>query len=169
MERLEVTLGTKADLEEVYKVFTSAIKKMEEQGIPQWDEIYPSKEILEDDIEKQELYIGKLNGEIAVVYVLNEESDEQYRNGNWQYPESFYEVIHRLCVNPKFQNQKLGYRVMVHIEGQLLQKGVETIRLDTFTQNPFSIRLYEKLGYQKVGMAYWRKGEFYLMEKKIEG
>lgn len=168
MERLEFALAQKSHLEEVYDLFVSAIKKMDEQGIPQWDELYPNKPILDEDIQKQELYITKIDGEIAAVYVLNEESDEQYSNGKWQYPNATYKVIHRLCVHPKFQNQKLGYRTMIYIENQMLQQGIETIRLDTFTQNPFSIRLYERLGFKKVGMAHWRKGDFHLMEKKIK-
>jgi predicted GNAT family acetyltransferase len=39
--------------------------------------------------------------------------------------------------------------------------------LDAFSLNPFALRLYEKIGYVRVGEANWRKGLFYLYEKKI--
>jgi ribosomal protein S18 acetylase RimI-like enzyme len=45
--------------------------------------------------------------------------------------------------------------------------GIDTIRLDVFTLNPYALKMYEKSGYIKVGFAHWRKGEFYLMEKKV--
>ena len=167
MGNLEFNLATGADLEEVYEVFVSAIKTMEEQGIHQWDSLYPDKEILEEDIEKQELYIGKIDGNIAAAYVLNGECDEAYSEGKWQYPEASFNVIHRLCIHPKFQNQKLGYKTLTYIEEQLIKLGIESIRLDTFTLNPYAVRLYEKLGYKKVGIVHWRKGAFYLMEKKL--
>ena len=79
----------------------------------------------------------------------------------------FFYVIHRLCVNPKFQNQGIGTQTMKHIEKQVLSKGIDVIRLDAFTLNPFALKMYEKLGYTKVGDVNWRKGKFHLMEKKL--
>lgn len=43
----------------------------------------------------------------------------------------------------------------------------ESVRLDVFSKNPYAIRLYENNSYEKRGNVCWRKGEFYLMEKKI--
>ena len=52
---------------------------------------------LEDDIKKNQMYIGKKNGKIAVCFVLNEECDEEYKNGKWICPDSHFCIIHRLC------------------------------------------------------------------------
>lgn len=76
-------------------------------------------------------------------------------------------MIHRLCVNPKFQKRGIGTRTLQYIENQVKDQGIETIRLDVFTLNPYALRLYEKLGYNKVGYANWRKGRFQLMEKRL--
>lgn len=105
--------------------------------------------------------------EIVAVYVLNQECDEEYQNGNWNYPNARYYIIHRLCVNPKFQNQGIARQVMQHIEKELQNKGIESIRLDAFTENPYSLKLYQSLGYAITGHADWRKGRFYLMEKSL--
>ena len=56
---------------------------------------------------------------------------------------------------------------MIHIENELKNKNIETIRLDAFSENIYAIKMYEKLGYVNVGEANWRKGKFYLLEKKI--
>ena len=53
------------------------------------------------------------------------------------------------------------------IEDILRTRGIETIRLDAFSLNPIALKMYEKLGYQRVGEVTWRKGLFYLFEKKI--
>ena len=74
---LHFRLAELSDLDKVFQVFESAIKNMISQNILQWDELYPQKSDLREDILKKELYIGILDGEIASVYVLNNECDEQ--------------------------------------------------------------------------------------------
>lgn len=155
------------ELDAVFEVFREAIAEMDRNGIPQWDEHYPDRAVLRSDILKNELTLGLVGGEIASVYVLNAECDAQYANGVWQYPAAAFRVIHRLCVNPKFQNRGIGPRTMRHIEADLIAAGVETVRLDAFTLNPYALRMYDKLGYVRVGTADWRKGRFWLMEKKL--
>ena len=167
MVELIFRLAEKEEIDKLMTMYTDAIKEMNENGINQWDEIYPDRTILEDDIAKGQLYVGLFEDSIAAAYVLNQECDEEYRNGLWNYPDATYAVIHRLCVNPIFQNQKLGRQTMLHIERELKKREIESIRLDAFTGNPFALKLYEKLGYLKVGIVEWRKGEFYLMEKRI--
>ena len=159
--------ANKNQIEEVYSVFSAAIENMEKQGIHQWDEIYPDKAILEEDIAKNQMYIGKIENEIAVCFVLSEECDEEYKNGKWQYPDAKFNVIHRLCVNPKFQNRQIATQTMIYIEKTSKAQGYDAIRLDCFTENPFSRKLYDKAGYSVVGYADWRKGRFELREKKL--
>jgi ribosomal protein S18 acetylase RimI-like enzyme len=56
---------------------------------------------------------------------------------------------------------------MLHIENKVKNMGIEAIRLDAFTLNPYAVKMYIKLGFEKVGIANFRKGKFYLMEKKV--
>lgn len=167
MIELDFMLAQKEDLDNVMAMFTAAINEMNRNGIDQWDNIYPDRNILEDDIMKKQLYIGLSEGTVVSAYVLNQECDEQYVNGTWKYPNSNFYVLHRLCVNPIFQNKGIGTLTMLHIENELRKIGIDAIRLDTFTLNPYSVKMYEKLGYSKVGFVHWRKGKFYLMEKRI--
>ena len=74
-------------------------------------------------------------------------------------------MILKLCVNPIFQNKGIAKSTLLHIERQLIAKGIHVIRLDVFSNNPFAIKLYHSLGYSEVGYADWRKGRFFLMEK----
>ena len=164
---IEFRKATEGELDAVFSVFKNAIAEMDRNGIPQWDERYPDRDILAEDISKNELFVGIIEGEIACVFVLNSECDEEYEIGQWQYPDASFCVIHRLCVNPKFQNRGVGAYTMKHIEMELKKECVESIRFDAFTLNPYALRLYDKLGYAKVGYVDWRKGRFVLMEKKL--
>ena len=156
-----------SDLEEVYDLVAQAIDTMITNNILQWDELYPTKEDFRKDIDNNQLYVGITDEQIAVVYTLNQECDAEYQNGRWKYPDVPYYVVHRLCVHPDFQHRGIAKHTLLQIEAELLKKGIRAVRLDVFSNNPFSLRLYDSLQYSRVGHADWRKGRFYLMEKYL--
>ena len=86
MPELKFVLAQKEDLGIVMSIFTDAINEMNSKGIYQWDSIYPTRNTLEEDIKKKQLYIGIYEGTVVSAYVLNQEYDEQYANGEWKYP-----------------------------------------------------------------------------------
>lgn len=126
------------DIEEIYSIVHAAVDAMERDNIFQWDDKYPTQEDFQEDIDESQLYVGLVDGQIAAVYALNQKYDKEYENGKWKYKDEPFYIVHRLCVNPTFQN-----------------KGI----------NPFALRLYNSLGYSEVGYTDWRKGRFCLMEK----
>lgn len=162
---LKYRKSTPNDIEEICNIVHDAIVVMERHNIFQWDDLYPTEEDFREDIAKGQLYVGLVNNQIAVVYTLNQECDTEYENGKWKYSEESYYIIHRLCVNPAFQNRGIAKSTLLHIERQLRAIGIHVIRLDVFQNNPFAISLYHSLGYSEVGYANWRKGKFSLMEK----
>ncbi len=155
------------DLDEICSLVSNVVNTMLSMGISQWDELYPTREDFKEDIVKKQLYMGLIDGHIAVIYALNQEFDKEYDNGDWRYKDEPFCVIHRLCVNPKFQNKGLAKSTLAHIEEELKALGIHVIRLDVFSKNPFAQRLYSNHGFSKVGCVQWRKGTFYLMEKYI--
>ena len=162
---IQYRMATLEDLQEICHLLDDAVATMIQNKIFQWDELYPTKQDFRKDIEREQLYIGILEERIAVVYVVNRRCDEQYIKGAWKCADVPYYVIHRLCVNPAFQNRGAACRTLKYIEEQLAGWGIHAIRLDAFSENPYAIKLYEKMGYAKVGTVDFRKGRFYLMEK----
>lgn len=160
-------LAEESDLDAICDLIKAVICNMEKHNIFQWDDLYPTKEDFLADIQKKQLFIGLMNCDIAVIYVVNKEFDEEYKNGKWKYPYCEYRIIHRLCVNPAYQNRGIAAQTLIHIEEELRKSGIEAVRLDVFSENPFALSLYLGKGYEKVGFADWRKGRFYLMEKLL--
>ena len=167
-------LGRLEDLDAICQMVDSAKDLMSSQGIEQWDEIYPAKEDFKGDIEKGTLYVaidGANNNandssdRIVAIYVISTECDDEYLKCTWEYEKPC--ILHRLCVSPDYQNKGIGKILLNKIENQLVDMGYESCRLDAFSENPFALKLYEKNGYERRGHADWRKGRFYLMEKKI--
>ena len=157
-----------SDLDAVFHLVEKAVEQMNCGQIDQWDQIYPAKSDFQNDIRRNELYVGIIGETIAVVYALNRYCDEQYRNGAWQYTGDNFIVLHRLCVSPAFQHKGVAHAVLDHIESESAARGINAIRLDVFSRNPYALKLYGNNGYHTVGTADWRKGRFLLMEKLLE-
>lgn len=157
-----------SELEQIFAMFGRAAADLKKRGIDQWDKHYPNREILREDIHKGEMFVGvDADGEILSAFVLNQDADEDYQNGDWQYPAVQYWVAHRLCVDPRCQGSGIGRETMLQMEKLAEEYGAQTVRLDVFSQNLRAFHLYEKLGYQTVGSVVWRKGKFFLMEKRL--
>lgn len=158
--------GKPEDLEALTELFRKATDTMNRNGIPQWDEIYPCREDLAKDIAQKQLFVGtNEENRIVVAYVINRECDPQYRDAHWRDNSGNHRILHRLCVLPEVQNQGVGTQTVLHLERQLKEEGITSIRLDAFCQNPYAISMYEHLGYTTAGYADLRKGRFALMEK----
>lgn len=164
---LQVRKATKDDVNQIFAFVQKAVARMIEQGIPQWDEIYPTVDDFAEDAEKNQLYVAEIDGKPAACFTLSQECDDAYADGDWSYGGPDFLVIHRLCVNPEFQNQGVGTKVCLEIEKIALAAGMKSLKLDCFTLNPYSQKMYNKLGYKTVGFADWRKGRFILMEKLL--
>ena len=155
------------DLAEILRLFRVATTRMDAHGVYQWDEIYPDEGILSEDIARGNMTIGKIDGRIAVAFMLDFCEDSDYETAAWRYCEQDIVVLHRLCVHPDFQGQGVARQAMDYLENEVRARGIQTIRLDAFSQNPTALHLYESRGYQKAGEISYRKGLFYLYEKKL--
>lgn len=155
------------DKDEVMQLLNAAKENMKENGIDQWDEIYPAISDVSKDIKEGTLTLVKQGGKLVAVYTLNKHQDAAYKFGDFKDNSDNYIVLHRLCVNPKYEGMGIAARTLKHIDEEALKEGFSSIRLDVFTKNPRAVKLYENAGYSYAGDAYFRKGKFLLMEKFI--
>ena len=165
---MEFRTATIDDLDALVALYGAATQDMLRQGIDQWDEYYPDREILTEDVESGDMTLGLLDGEPACAWVVNREYEPEYVSGAWEHTGGDFCVLHRLCVNPELQGRGLARQAMAHMEKNALDKGFDSVRLDVFSQNLHAQRLYERLGYKRTGEVRFRKGIFYLMEKGLE-
>ena len=164
---MDFSFAESADLPELFSLYRAAILRMDEQGVPQWDEIYPSFEVLQEDVSSGQMQIGRLDAQIAVAFLLEECFEGDYEPADWRYREPKFVVLHRLCVHPAFQGRGVARQAMDFLERMVLERGIYAIRLDAFSRNPTALKLYESRGYEKAGEIWYRKGLFYLYEKQL--
>ena len=164
---MEFIHAKQSDLSQLMALYRAATKSMYEQGILQWDEIYPAESFLSEDIALERMYLARIEGKIAVAFSLEECGEGDYEPAAWRYEAPQFVVLHRLCVHPDFQGQGVSKAAMDFLEQETLSRGIHAIRLDAFPQNRAAIRLYESRGYEKAGEITYRKGLFFLYEKKL--
>lgn len=160
----------KPTLDEVFKIYrhyVRVIASMQENGIDQWDNLYPNSADIAADIANGDMWVGEEDGKILITFAVNNDCEEEYDSCPWVYPDDPFIVVHRLAVNPKFRRQGVAKNAMEFVEREAKEKGIRTIRLDTFCKNTAGAKLYESLGFKVIGFAHWRKGKFQIMEKVI--
>lgn len=162
---MEIRKAALQDLDRVAGLFTEATCDLNRRGIHMWDELYPDRACLGEDINHQSLYLMEDGGELAAAFVLEEVIDFTVPV-DWQY-DGRSAWICRLCVSAARQNRGYGRRAMLEAERLLREQGYEAARLDAFWNHPASLHLYESLGYRRVGEAVFRKGLFYFYEKAL--
>ena len=155
------------DFPDVIRIFKQAVALMCSQGIFQWDELYPSEKQLLEDIKNWHMYLLTKGGNIISAVVINEEQPEEYEKAGWEYKSGRTAVLHRLCVDPAYQNMGYGSMTVKNAEHILKEMGYTAVRLDAFSQNPFALKLYASLGYKRAGEVTFRKGTFFLYEKPL--
>lgn len=165
-EMATIRLARIEELESLYGLVQEATRHMDNQGIRQWDDIYPSKAILNADIENQQMYLIEVEGRVAGLIVINEDQSPEYAGVAWKY-DGRPLVVHRLTIHPDYQRHKLASYLMDFAEEMATTENYDCIRLDAFTRNPAAFVLYENRGYRRAGIVLFRKGEFFCYEKKI--
>jgi ribosomal protein S18 acetylase RimI-like enzyme len=158
------------DLEKLYAITKSCANHMIDQGVFQWNNYYPSKEILQLDIELQQIWkLVKKNSIIGIV-VLSEIEDTEYKTVKWLTNSSHNLYIHRLAVDPNFQRKGYAQKLMDFAENYAMEHHYHSIRLDTFSQNKRNQEFYEKRNYVKLESIYFLKQSefpFYCYEKVL--
>lgn len=128
-------------------------QKMQENGIFQWNEHYPSKEAFIKDIERDELFVIEENNIVQGTIVISTLMDDEYRPIQWLTPNGNSTYIHRLSVHPDLQGKGLAQQMMDFAENYSSENNFISVRLDTFSQNKRNQRFYEQRGYQKLGTS----------------
>jgi GNAT superfamily N-acetyltransferase len=162
-----VVVASLRDLSDLATLTRACITRMREQGIDQWDDVYPDEALLARDIAAGTVHLLKENAATIGTVTLDANFDPLWADMAWTHPIETARAIHRLMIHPSHQGRGLSKTLMTWTEATARAQGATSIRLDCFLANPASLRLYESLGYQRVGTATMRKGEFVGFEKAL--
>ena len=150
-----ISVGQLNELEAILQLTRACGQHMRDNGIDQWDEHYPDRAVLVNDLQTETLFAYREGDEILGDVVLNETQDEEYGDVSWSTSQDYRNiVVHRLAVRPDQQGRGLGRKLMDFAEQWARDNRYDAIRLDTYSQNPRNQRFYTNRGYRDLGPVY---------------
>jgi ribosomal protein S18 acetylase RimI-like enzyme len=163
-----ISLVAPAEIDSVMALVKGAIEKMHRNGIAQWGEYYPTREIFLADIAAGSLYAARIDASTVGIIGLDENQFSEWKGQDWADIQGKPLAVHRLCVAIAYQGQGIGNKLMLFAEDYAREKGYTSIRLDAFTGNPVSLGLYDSLGYRRCGIFNIHHGNICCFEKLLQ-
>ena len=163
--------ATLSDLDAMMNIIAQAQLFMKNQGLAQWQNGYPQKEIIEQDILHSNAFVLCENENIlcmATVIFTGEPTYREIYDGCWLSNQE-YAVVHRLAVNHEHRRGGTGSLMMRHIETFALNRSVLSIKVDTHEDNIPMQDLLRKCGYIYCGFIYLLNGDKRLAFEKLLG
>jgi ribosomal protein S18 acetylase RimI-like enzyme len=162
--------ANKTDLKNIMKMYKSCVTGMVKNGIDQWDETYPNDEIISEDLNVGTYYVAEMDETIIGGVNIDKNQDDTYLSLDWKDKSDSFLVVHRLGVKQEFWNKKIGKHLMLFTQKLVLERGLKSIRLDTYSGNPKAMEFYRRLGYTELGTINLKpdKEKYHCFEKIIK-
>ena len=159
-----------SDLENIMLMYKSCVAGMIANGIDQWDESYPNAEVIMEDLIAQTYFVAIENNIIIAGINIDQNQDDTYLAIDWEDKKNQFLVVHRLAVKVEFWNDGIGKSLMLFTENLVTEKGLNSIRLDTYSGNPKAMEFYRRLGYSELGTIDLKpnKDKYHCFEKIIK-
>ena len=137
-KRMGYRAGEEKDLENIMAVIHDAQRTMGEAGLDQWQDGYPSEEVILGDIRKGESRIWEEEGKILGTAMLSFRGESDYDriyDGEWKLGEVSYATIHRIAVLSADRRRGTAGKLLKAMEEEIRKNGFSVIRMDTHRDN----------------------------------
>ena len=161
--------ATTADLPDLLTLLRRVVPLMHKTGNFQWDDQYPNEAVFKQDIDKDQLWVADVDGQLAGVAALTEDQEPEYAQVGFDLSQRAI-VTHRLAVDPAFRGQGVAVALLAQAEQIAKERDVTFLRIDTNSENPMTQKLFPKLGYTYAGeiTLSFRPGlRFLAYEKRV--
>lgn len=152
---LEIRRAEEKDLDRIMEIVAQAQKYMREAGFCQWDNGYPSRELISDDIKNADRYVvceGNIIMASAGIFFGEEPDYKEIYDGEWL-NDSAYLSIHRICVDNSFKGMGMGGALVRYAEEMARKNNIRNLRCDTHEGNTSMRRMLEKNGFVYCGIV----------------
>ena len=140
--------GNTNDIPAIMEIIADAQSLLASRGVDQWQDGYPTADIIAQDIARAESYVIEIDRSVAATAVISFAGEVTYNSidGAWLNDNS-YVVVHRLAVRNSALRSGLARQMMLYAEELALQRGVNNIRVDTHNDNIAMQSLLNNLGF----------------------
>ena len=161
-----------SDIENIMPIFEEARKTIAALGINQWQNGYPSRDVIKSDIEKGESYAVEIAGNIVGSFVMIKSGEPTYDKiyrGEWKSGNESreYLTVHRVARSVSSRGTGVSGEIIKFAEAFAKENGKNSIRIDTHEGNVVMRRMLEKQGFSYCGIIYLESGEERVAYEKI--
>ena len=155
------------DVDRILEIIEKAKIELKKLGLDQWQNGYPNREVIENDIKSGVSYIleeisekndkseNQISKKIVGTIVLSPKKEEPYSKieGKWITNDD-YIVIHRLAVDSEIKNKGIATKILEFSEKECIKNKMLSIKADTHENNEPMKRFLEKNGFSYCGVIY---------------
>ena len=159
------------DIDRILSIVRSAQLSLRELGIDQWQDGYPSREVIEQDITEGVGWVITDNRDYVIGYsaivLSGEPAYTQIADQEWHTPND-YVVVHRLCVDSRLHRQGTATALMRHASTIARNEAIKGFRIDTHRGNVRMLTLIARLGFEYCGIITYDSGERLAFDLDLE-
>ena len=152
---------TMEDVLAVLEIIEQAQEYLKQKKIEQWQNGYPNRNSIIEDIQKEYSYVLEENGSIlgTVTVVLDgEPTYEHIYEGEWKTKGTSYVTLHRVAVRNEWKGKGIAKRMIEEVLSMCREEKVESIRMDTHRDNVSMQQMLKKNGFEYCGIIYLEDG-----------
>ena len=144
------------DFEQVTSFYKYVIENTEDMKLyARW--VYgqhPTDEMIEKYIQQGAMYVLEDGDVIVAAMAVTMSQGDDYHSIQWSVPLEDVEVavVHILCVNPDYQKQGIGKRMIQESVALAEEWEKKAVRLDALASNQPAHRMYGMLGFELRGI-----------------
>ena len=163
---------TISDIGEVMPIFEEARRTIAALGIDQWQNGYPSEDVIIADIELDQSYTCEIDGKVCGTFAMLEHGEPTYDkiyDGHWLTGDGSgdYIAIHRVAISVSSRGSGLSGKIIGFAADFAKEKGRVSLRIDTHRGNAVMRRMLEKNGFKYCGIIYLESGDERVAYEKI--
>lgn len=155
-----VRTAAKADIPDILSIIAEAQGFLKNQGVNQWQNGYPNRQVFEQDIANGHSYVLAAEGRVAGTAALIPGIEGDYNNiydGAWATPEA-YATIHRIAVSSAFRGSGAAAALLLGLQQKTMELGIKGLRVDTHRQNLPMQKFLTGQGFVHRGIIYLGRG-----------
>ncbi len=141
----------------VLEILSEGRRAIASLGIDQWQDGYPSREVIEDDVEKGISHVLECQGRIEGTVVLMSDREPTYDeiiDGAWLTDGTNYFTVHRIALSDSLRGKGAASFVVECAARMAKERGCVSVRVDTHEGNVAMRRMLEKNGFRYCGIIY---------------
>lgn len=164
---MELRKATVGDINNIMQVFEEARQAQRSAGFRQWEDGYPSIEVLKSDIDHNIGYVLDDNGKTAGYVAIGPNDAEYDRHPELWDIDKTYVVFHRIALSDEYRGKGFSSILFDLSEEEGSRQSVEFVRIDTGLENKPMHHILAKRNYTNIGACVFVWGRRLAYEKPL--